>query len=263
METVITAVNTGIATITLNRPKAFNAINFELARELREALERVEAESEVQCVVIQGAGGNFMAGGDLAFFASRLQELETGDTVVPREMFDNVNGSIQAIRRMPKPIIASIHGAVAGFGLSLMSACDLVIASDKSIFTAGYGQVALNPDGGGTHFLPRTIGLKRTMELFLLGNQYSAVQAWDMGLINRVVTKDELAIETAMLAGRLAALPSVATANVKQLVNGSFHTSLDEQLHAEEEGVHQCTTTADFAEGVTAFLEKRGANFNR
>jgi len=261
MDNILLACGDGIATVTLNRPKALNAINADLARELRKTLERVEADSEVRCVVLQGAGSSFMAGGDIALFKNRLQGLELGETTVSRTMFDNVNGSIRALRRMPKPVLASVQGAVAGFGLSLMNACDLIVAAESSVFFAGYGQVGLNPDGGGTHFLPRTLGLKRTMEMVLLGEQYSAQQMRDMGMLNRVVPGEELAAETERLATKLAAGPAIAAANAKRLVNTSFETPLEAQLLVEEEGVHQCTRSADFAEGVSAFLEKRRARF--
>ncbi len=260
-ESVRTAVRDGVAVLTLNRPEALNALSPEMARSLRQALEAVAADPGVRCVVLRGEGGHFMAGGDVLFFRRQVEARGPGEPAVSPDVFRDAHGIIRTLRGMGQPVIASVRGAAAGYGVSLVAACDLALAAEDSVFTLAYCHIGATPDGGATYFLPRTMGLKRTMEMMLLGGRYGAREALAMGLVNRVVPPEDLDRETALLATRLASGPAGAYARGKALVNASLGSTLDEQLAAEEEAFIQGSATPDFAEGVRAFCEKRPPRF--
>ncbi len=158
---------------------------------------------------------------------------------------------------MDKPLIAAVHGAVAGFGLSLMLAADLALAADDAYFTLAYSNIALSPDGGATWSLPRHIGMKRAMEVALLGDRFDARRALELGLINRVVPKGVLEQESMALAARLAAGAAEALARTKALLDQSFDNPFEDQLLAEQRCFVECASEADFAEGLAAFFAKR------
>lgn len=261
-DTVVTQIADGVATITLNRPAMLNALDESMARELNRTALAVEHDGAVRCVVIRGAGEHFMAGGDITYFRRAL-ELDSGRRrEVIGEIIAEVHGAVAALQRMPKPVIASARGAVAGFGVSLVAGCDLALAAEDSMFTLAYRHIGASPDGGGTWHLPRVLGMKRAMELALLGERFDARRAEAIGLVNRVVATAELEGETALLARRLAEGPTLALASAKRLLNASWGADLEEQLDAEAEGFARCALSDDFAEGVTAFCEKRPARFS-
>ena len=250
-----------VLTLTLNRPKVLNAVNGPLTEQLFDALAVVENDARIRCVVIRGAGGHFMAGGDLKLFHGELDR----DSDERRHFFEKfvyqVHPLIQVIKRLPKPVVASVEGAAGGFGVSLMLACDLVIAADTSFYTMAYCSIGTSPDGSSTYFLPRTVGLKKAMELALLCERFDAETARTLGMVNWVVPESALASETAKLARRLASGPTRAYGNTKKLLNASLHSTLDDQLQAEAESFAQCAGSADFVEGISAFVEKRKAKF--
>ena len=252
----------GIATITLNRPAALNALNADMVVELAHAVHTA-GQDDVRVVVIRGAGGHFMAGGDIKSFKGWL-DAEPDRTVIERDFVSfirPVHETITAIRAMPKPIVAAIQGACAGFGVSLASACDLAIAADDAFFTLAYCHLGTSPDGGSTYALPRAVGLKRAFEIALLGDRFDAPTAKAAGLINQVVSTEDFEPATAKLAERLARGPTRAYANTKALLNASLGASLAEQLDAEAKSFAECAATDDFAEGVRAFIEKRSPLF--
>ncbi len=260
-ETVRTSIRDGVAELTLNRPQALNALSPEMARALRETLETVGEDPRVRCVVLRGQGEHFMAGGDVLFFRRQVEARAPGEPAVSGEIFRDAHGIIRALRGMPQPVIASVRGAAAGYGVSLVAACDMAVAAEGSVFTLAYCHIGATPDGGATYFLPRTVGLKRTMEMMLLGGRYDAREALAMGLVNRVVPPADLENETTRLAARLASGPARAHALGKALVNASLGSTLEEQLTAEEEAFVRSSATADFAEGVRAFCDKRPPRF--
>ena len=260
-EAVLLDVADGIATITLNRPQALNALNHDMARALRDAAERVENDAEVRAVVVCGAGSHFMAGGDIKTFHAMLAIPESERLADFEQIIGLVHDAVTRLRRMEKPVVASVQGAVAGFGLSLMNACDLAVAADNAYFTLAYCHIGTSPDGGATWGLPRLVGLKQAMEIALLGDRFDAARALALGLVNRVVPTGDLEAETLMLAARLAAGPTAAYAKTKRLLNESMERSLAEQLLAEQGAFAASTSTSDFAEGVQAFIEKRKAVF--
>ena len=261
-ETVLLSTDGAIATVTLNRPESMNALDGAMVEELHANLIRVEQDPAIRCVVLRGAGDNFMAGGDIRMFAKALAELPPTDRQAKFEsLIGQVHASITALRRMDKPVVAGVQGAVAGFGVSLATACDLTIAADTSVFTLAYCHIGTSPDGGSTFHLPRAVGLKRAMEIALLGDRFPAEKAAAIGLVNRAVAADELDAAVAKLAGRLAKGPTAAYGRTKRLLNASLDNDLATQLSAESELFTASTMTEDFREGVTAFLEKRPADF--
>ena len=258
---ILVAREGGVATITLNRPQALNALNRELTLTLREAVFAVESDESVRCLVLRG-GEHFMAGGDLKWFRSLTEGKSPAQNRVQFEGFiQEVHTLIQSLRRMPKPVIASVRGAVAGFGMSLMMATDLVLAADSAYFTLAYTLIGASPDGGSTFALPRIVGQKKTMEIALLGERFDAATAERLGLVNRVVPVASLDAETQKLAARLAAGPTAVYARTKALINGSLNASLESQLQREAEAFAQSASEPDFQEGLAAFIEKRKPQF--
>ena len=251
-EVVTLSVADGIATIALNRPHVMNAMDGEMMRRLRPITETVEKDSCVRAVVLRGEGAAFMAGGDVAVFHQHLAELPELIVTWGREM----HAAFLALRRMGKPVLASVHGAVAGAGFSLMCAADLAIAAADTRFTLAYANIGASPDGGSTFFLPRLVGYKKAMEMILLPDRFDAQTARLHGLVNWVVPNEELASETLRIAQRLAAGPTRAYAEAKRLVNQSLD-ALDAQMEQELQAFSRCARGADLKEGVTAFIEKR------
>lgn len=250
-----------IAFITLNRPEARNALSMEMRTGLAEFTSQCQFDPDVRCVVIRGAGGHFMAGGDVKSFKQR-QSLSHADR--KRQVLEGLHllhFAIYRIRNMPKPVLASVQGAAAGAGVSLMAACDLAIAADDAFVTLAYANIGLCPDGSSTYFLPRLLGVRRTLEMTLLPERMEARTAQEWGLINRVVPAAELEAETLKLAQRLASGPTHAFGRAKALINSSFNTTLESQLELEGNAIADCMTTADHEEGVNAFVEKRAPQF--
>ena len=252
----------GIATLTLNRPDSLNSLDLAMMDALVANAIALGGDDSVRCVVIRGAGRHFMAGGDIRTFAAGLgappaQRREEFARIVRR-----VHTAVEAIYRMPHPVIAAVPGAVAGFGLSLLCACDLAVAAESSYFTSAYRHIGLTPDGGATFALPRIVGVKKAMEIVLLGERFGAHEALRLGLINRVVPDAELEAEGEKLAAALANGPALALRNGKRLINQSLVTSLSMQLDAEAESFGECSATPDFVEGIGAFLDKRMPRFD-
>jgi 2-(1,2-epoxy-1,2-dihydrophenyl)acetyl-CoA isomerase len=262
-DSVISETRDGICRITFDRPKALNAINIDMAEALRHIAEDIRADDTVRVVVISGAGDHFMAGGDVKAFKAFLDGKPDKAAIRAEfeEMLGIVHDFIADFREMPQPVIGSARGAVAGAGVSLMLACDMVLAADDAFFTLAYCHLGTAPDGGSTYALPRTVGLKRAFEIALLGDRFDAQAALDAGMINRIVPATQLTEETDTLAQRLAQGPAIAYAHTKALLNASFHRTLPEQLKAEVKAFTDCAVSQDFAEGVTAFTEKRPARF--
>ena len=252
------AVVDGIATLTFNRPAVMNALDPESIVAFRKACERMEHDTQARAAVLRGAGPAFLAGGDVASFKKNLPHA----SVLVDAMAGELHRGILALRRAPKPVIASVHGAVAGAGMSIMLACDLVVAAEGTKFNMAYSRIATSPDGGASWFLPRAAGYQKAMELLLLSDSVDAAALQAMGIVNRVVPAAELASATAALAQRLAAGPALAYAEIKALVNASQKRALDEHLAAEVRAFARCAAHADFSEGVTAFVEKRKAVYS-
>lgn len=256
------AVADGVATLTLNRPESLNALNLELIAALRDATARVEHDPAVRAVVIRGAGEHFMAGGDLKWFRSQLDHSAVERQAIYENVVESVQSVVLRLRRMDKPVIAAVRGAAAGFGLSLVLACDLAVASESAYFTLAYRHIALSPDGGATWTLPRLVGMKKAAEIALLGDRFDARAALDLGLINQVVAEAEFDAAVAKLARRLASGPREALGRTKALLQQAFETSFAEQLAVEQRDFAACAARPDFDEGLAAFFEKRAAKFS-
>ena len=254
-------IQDSIATITFNRPEARNALSMEMRDGLADAMTKVEMDSRIRCVVLRGAGGNFMGGGDIKVMKSR-QELdpETRKAEALKGLH-TLHFAVYSMRRMAKPIVAAVQGAVAGAGVSLVAACDLAIADESSFFVLAYANIGLCPDASSTYFLPRLMGVKQAAELMYLAERFGAEEARSLGLINRVVPAGAFEDELAKLAGRLAIGPTYAYGRGKALLEGSLNHTLETQLELEGQAIAAYMTTADHAEGVNAFLEKRKPQF--
>lgn len=251
----------GVATLTLDRADSLNALDIAMADGLSAAAARCESDTDVRVVVIQGAGNAFMAGGDIRMFGELLNQPPAERRALVERLIHRVHEGVLILRRMPKPVIARVHGACAGFGLSLVLAADLAVAAHDAVFTLAYCHLGTSPDGGATFHLPRAVGLKRAMEIALLGDRFTADQAERWGLINRVVAAEHLEEETRKLAHRLATGPTAAYGRTKHLLNASAASTLEAQLQAEAERFALSTLTQDFAEGVASFLGKRKPEF--
>lgn len=251
----------GIAWLTANRPEARNALSDEMVSMLTDALHDVEHDPEVRCVVFRGAGDHFMAGGDVKNMHANLSESpeELKKRFVLR--IHNLHPVMFAMRRMPKPVIACVRGAAAGAGVSVALACDLIIAADTSFFTLAYCHIGTSPDGSSTFHLPRAVGIKKAMEITLLGDRFTAQTAADWGMINYVVPEAELDAKTEELATRLANGPTFVYGQSKKLLYRSLENEFESQLQMEGECFAECASRADFREGVAAFVEKRKAVF--
>lgn len=261
-DTVKLDICAGVATVSLNRPTQLNALSVEMMQDLNRALAAVAAAQGVEVVVIRGNGGHFMAGGD-------IREFHAHETLEPharlhafRAMIEQwINPLVTQIRALHQPVIASVEGACAGFGLSLVLACDLALCADNAKFTTAYAHIGLSGDGGISWFLPRVVGVRRATELLLFGDRLDARQAHELGLVNRVVPLADLAAETAGLVARVQAGPRQAYAEIKQLLNHSATATLPAQLADEALAFARCGATADFIEGTGAFLDKRKPGF--
>ena len=250
--------DSGILTITLNRPEKLNSLAGHMRRDLAEALEAAGAERSVHVVVITGAGRAFCAGGDVAAMSDLIERQDT-------EEFARLLGAarrvVTAIRQMTKPVIASVNGPAFGAGCNLALACDLRLASTTATFSQSFAKVGLHPDWGGTYFLPRLVTPNKACEMFFLGEIMDAAEALRLGVVNKVYEPDELATETRKLAERLRDAPVVALAAAKQAVYMSQAAELEEMLRYETEAQMRCFESLDGAEGVRAFLEKRPPKF--
>ena len=251
-----------VATLTLNRPAALNALDMAMMDALVAHAAALAADTTLRVVVLRGAGPHFMAGGDLRTFAERLAAAPAERHAEFRRIVDRVHAAIEHLHRMPHPVIGALHGAVAGFGLSLAAACDLAIAADDAYFASAYRQIGLTPDGGGSWSLPRIVGMRKALEIHLLSERFDAREAWRIGLVNRVVARDALDATVGELARSIAEGPALALRNVKRLVRDASQRTLSEQLRAEAESFAQCAATEDFVEGIGAFLEKRRPRFS-
>ncbi len=248
-----------VATVVLNRPEQLNTLDIEMGRTLPPVLERLAYESGVRVIVITGAGNNFMAGGDLKTFEEHLGH-GTQDELV--DAVRNFQRSVKLIRRAKKPVLAKVRGNAAGGGLSLMLACDLVIAADDAKFSTAYTAIGASPDGGMTFHLPRIVGMKKAMELVLLPQVFDARAALSMGLVNWVVPGAELDAKADAVVQRLAQGPTRAFERAKGLLNAAFSRDASDQLESEAESfVDLFAGSRDFAEGVHAFIQKRAPEF--
>lgn len=253
---VLTAVDGGVMTVTMNRPEVLNALNPAMLDGLRGAFAAAKADDAVRAVVLTGAGRGFCAGADLGSDAMR-----TGRTDVSQGLREHYHPIVLAMRQLPKPIVAAVNGSAAGAGMSLALACDVVLAGESASFLQAFSKIGLVPDCGSTWFLPRIVGDVRARAMMLMAEKIPARDALQYGLVWKVVADDALAAEAGGCAARLASMPTRALDLIKQALTQSAANGLGEQLEVEALMQGQAFRTEDFREGVAAFVEKRAPRF--
>jgi len=247
-------IDGAIATITLNRPAAFNAIDLSIAKKLEQLAAEVEASDEIRVLVMEGTGRAFCAGGDL----QTIGAASAADRVAPvvGEMLKHYHAFITALRRMPKIVLASVHGSAAGAGLSLAFMADLCIAAEDARFVSGYAKLGVSPDGGGTLGVTAAVGPRRALQIFLAEDSFSAAQALQWGLVAKVVPAAELKAATREFALRLAQNAPAAIAATKTLIRHAPVRPTEQQLDAERDAIIDCMHTDDFRVAIERFLRK-------
>jgi 2-(1,2-epoxy-1,2-dihydrophenyl)acetyl-CoA isomerase len=246
-----------VAYLTFNRPAVLNALDHTMVEIFGALAREVAEDAGVRAVVLRGAGRAFMAGGDIGSF----QRAGADAPAVVGRLIEPFHAVLHTLADMPKPFLTSVHGAVAGAGVSLMLAGDLTIAADSLQISLAYTRLGTNADGGASWSLPRIVGLRKAMEIALLNEPVGADEALRLSLVNKVVPAASLEAETEALAQKLADGPTLAFASMKRLLRVSFDNDLQTQLDAEAKGFIACADTADFREGVDAFMGKRRPHF--
>jgi len=248
-------IKEGVATITLNRPDVYNALNDGITYELQDAFKAVAKDDQVRVVVLTGEGKAFCSG----------QDLKAGSTEEKRSFMDSLqkryNPIIRAMRNLPKPIVCRLNGVAAGAGCSIALACDIIVASEEATLIEVFINIGLVPDSGSSFFLPRLVGMAKAFELASMGTRVKAKEALELGLVNKVVVADQLNAAVKEYTDYFAQAPTKAIGMIKKMLNKSATSTLDDMLDAEAYYQEAAGSSHDYKEGVAAFLEKRKANF--
>lgn len=240
----------GVAVITLNRPDKLNSFNNSMGSNLQTALDHCMENSEIRCVLLTGSGRGFCAGQDLEEAVSGVSEIE-------EHVENKYNPLVRKIRAIEKPVIAAVNGVAAGAGANLAYCCDIILATESAKFIQSFVNIGLIPDTGGTYFLPRLVGLHRASIMMMLGEKVTAEEAKNLGLVYKTFPDAELMDGAMALAKRMAQMPTRGIGLTKKALNYSLENSLNEQLAIERDLQGMAGRTADNAEGINAFLEKR------
>ena len=248
---VLFVIKNSVAVITLNRPEKYNAINREMALLLQNMLDECAADKNVRAIYLTGSGKAFCAGQDLS-------EL-TGDDPPGFEMIlaQHYNPIINKIRAIDKPVVCAVNGLAAGAGANIALCCDVVVAATSATFIQAFSKIGLIPDSGGTFILPRLIGFQKASALMMLGDKVTATEAERIGMIYKIIGDENFEADSFAIAATLAGLPTLGLAYTKQALNASLTNTLQQQLQKEDELQFKAANTADYKEGVTAFIEKR------
>ena len=255
-QSILKEIENGVATLKLNRPEVFNSFNREMALLLQEELDACAKDASVRAIVLTGSGKAFCAGQDLKEVTD--PDLNPGFKKILEEHYNPIITKIRAIK---KPIVAAVNGVAAGAGANIALACDIVIAHEKVSFIQAFSKIGLVPDSAGTFFLPRLIGFGKASALMMLGDKISATEAERLGMIYKVTTLEDFAIEVQKIAGGLAQMPTKALGMTKRLLNESMSNTLEQQLELESKLQIEAAQSEDYAEGVAAFVEKRKPEF--
>jgi 2-(1,2-epoxy-1,2-dihydrophenyl)acetyl-CoA isomerase len=250
MSSILFELKDSVAFITLNRPDKLNTFNRDMALQMQERLDQCK-DKEVRSVYITGAGKAFSAGQDLS------EVTDPAGAGMQRMLGEHYNPIVTRIRKLEKPVVAAVNGVAAGAGANIALCCDIVVASKSASFLQAFSKIGLIPDSGGTYTLPRLIGWQKASALAMLGESVSATEAEAMGMIYKVFPDETFKENSRSIASVLATMPTKGLAYTKQLLNMSFSTNFEEQLHDEDIFQQKAAQTADFKEGVNAFLEKR------
>lgn len=245
----------GVLKITLNRPDKYNSFVRAMALALQEALRQAQNDASVRAVYLSGEGKAFCAGQDLA------EATDREGPELTKIVTEHYNPIIEQMRSLEKPIVCAVNGVAAGAGANIALAADICVASEKASFIQAFSKIGLIPDSGGSYTLPRLVGLQRASALMMLGDKVSAQEALAMGMIYRVYPEADFAEQSLALALQLSAMPTLALARTKALLNATFTNKLSEQLLLEDQYQSECGRSKDYAEGTAAFLEKRPARF--
>lgn len=255
MESILFSVENGVAHITLNRPDKYNAFNREMAFSMQQALDRCAAEKEIRCVVITGAGKAFCSGQDLA------EVVDPKGPGMNRILSEHFNPIVTKIKWLEKPVVAAVNGVAAGAGANIALCCDIVIATESASFIQAFSGIGLIPDSGGTFHLPRLIGWQKATALMMLGDKVSAAEGERMGMIYKWFPDEDFVKEAKSIVDKLSYMPTKALGYTKQALRWSGTHTFKEQLENEDKLQQRAASTADFKEGVKAFMEKRKPNF--
>jgi 2-(1,2-epoxy-1,2-dihydrophenyl)acetyl-CoA isomerase len=256
MSSILLKIENNIGFITLNRPDVFNSFNREMALLMQDTLDTCANDANVRAIVITGNGKAFCAGQDLKEVTT--PELNPGFRKILEEHYNPI---IQKIRNIEKPIVAAVNGVAAGAGANIALACDIVVASDNASFIQAFSKIGLIPDSAGTFFLPRLIGFQKASALMMLGDKVSAEEAMNLGMIYKLYPTSFFAEEVLTLATTLANMPTLALGLTKRLLNQSLTNNLEQQLALESDLQIEASSSNDYNEGVTAFVEKRKPEF--
>lgn len=252
-------VSDHVATITIHRPEAYNSLNDEMGKELFDVVMRCDTDPEIRAVILTGTGPMFCSGGDLKSFKQiELSQVEYRF----KEITTYLHAAVTRMNRMNAPVIAAVNGVAAGAGLSLVCACDLAIAAESARFAMAYTRAGLTPDGSGSYFLARIVGLRRAMELTLTNRMLSAAEALEWGIVNQVVPDDNLLEEAWKLAVQLANGPTPALGAAKRLLYEGWNETLETQLEKETQVIAKMAASPVGQEGISAFVEKRPPRFH-
>jgi len=254
MSSILFEKTNNIAVIALNRPDKLNSFNREMALLLQEKLDQCKS-NEVRCVFITGVGKAFSAGQDLA------EVTDPNGPGMARILGEHYNPIVLRIKKLEKPVVAAVNGVAAGAGANIALSCDIVVATESASFIQAFSKIGLIPDSGGTHILPRLIGMQKASALMMLGEKVMATDAEKMGMIYKVFPDETFAENAMNIAKYLAQMPTKALAYTKQVLSMSLITSFEEHLHDEDTFQQKAAQTSDYKEGVTAFLEKRNPIF--
>ena len=256
MEPIVTTSDNEIGTIKLNRPQAYNSVNKPLALAFQRQLDELAADPAIRVIVITGEGKAFCAGQDLTEVTS--PELNPGFRSILEEHYAPI---ITRLRKIPKPIVAAVNGVAAGAGANIALACDIVVARETATFIQAFSAIGLIPDSGGTYFLPRLIGFQKALAIAMLGDKITAPEAERIGMIYKYFPDEEFNEKVLALASKLAKMPTLGLAFTKQAFNAALSGTLEDQLAVENKLQIQASETADYREGVDAFLNKRKPEF--
>lgn len=255
MQEILSNLENGVLTLTLNRPAVFNSFNRTMALQLQHALDKAATDETIRAVVLTGEGKAFCAGQDLA------EATDPDGPALQQIVAEHYNPIILKIRQLEKPVIAAVNGVAAGAGANIALACDIVFAKESAAFIQAFSKIGLIPDSGGTFMLPRLVGLQKAMALMMTGEKVSANAAEKMNMIYKVIPDDDFTAHVQQFALQIAQMPTKGLGLTKKAVNAGLTNTLEAQLKTEELLQTEAGQTHDFKEGVTAFLEKRPAQF--
>jgi 2-(1,2-epoxy-1,2-dihydrophenyl)acetyl-CoA isomerase len=248
---VLFEIKNNIAFITLNRPEKFNAFNKEMSLLLQDILDNCATNNAIRCLYITGNGKAFSAGQDLS------ELVQDNAPTLAQILSQHYNPIIIKLKELPKPIVCAVNGVAAGAGANIALGCDIVVAHEEAIFIQAFSKIGLIPDSGGTHILPRLIGLQKATALMMLGDKVMATEAQEMGMIYKVFNNNNFIKESIDIATKLASMPTKGLAYTKHVLTLSLTRTLQEQLTIEDEYQQKAANTKDYNEGVNAFLQKR------